>query len=371
VHVRIKLGDLTSDRARELAEVARRFSAGELRVSIEQNIYLPWVRVEDLPALYRALRAWSLAEPGAETVADVTACPGSDTCRLGIASAKGLGAAISEAFNGPLAEYRELARSLRIKISGCPNGCAQHAIANIGFHAAALSHDERTVPAHLLFIGGQANHGHAQFGRLIGKFPARSSIQILQTLLDLYRAESKPAEDFNSFVGRIGEQRLKEALEPLRAIPSFEADPAFYQDYGHENERFTVRQGVRGECAGSTVAEVVPTIEAAREHLAQAEAFFYHQEYEHALRAAYEAAAAAARVLLYHRLVDPFASGEALWEFENLFVLSGQTQGAWQDLSSRFESLKEAQADEAAARVITDQAREFVDYCAAFSVAEA
>jgi sulfite reductase (ferredoxin) len=372
VHVRTKLGDITTDKARELAEIARRFSASELRVSIEQNLYLPWVRAEELPALYAALKAVQLADPGAETVADVTACPGADTCRLGIASAKGLGSAISESFYaGALASYREAARDLRIKISGCPNGCAQHSIANIGFHAAALSQGGKTVPAHLLFVGGQANHGHPTVAKLIGKFPARSGIKVVQTLLDLYNAERQGGEDFNAFVARVGDARLKEALEPLKAIPAFEDDPTFYEDYGHENERFAIRPGLRGECAGTTIAEHVPTIDEAREWLAQAEAYLHHQNFEQAQQAAYEAAAAAARVPLYVSLVDPFKSDEALWEFENIYVRSGQTGGAWQEVSALFESLKGGEADEGAAQAALAHAREFVGYCATFAPAEA
>src|SRR5262249_46219329 len=98
VHVRIKLGDLTADRARPLAAAAHGFSEGQLRISIEQNIYLPWVKEEKLGDLYRALKEPSLADAGVGTVADVTTCPGSDTCRLGIASAKGLGNELSNAF---------------------------------------------------------------------------------------------------------------------------------------------------------------------------------------------------------------------------------------------------------------------------------
>lgn len=369
VHVRIKLGDITAERARQLSDVARRFSANQLRISIEQNLYLPWVREDELVDLFLALRQLGLVEPGVGTITDITTCPGSDTCRLGIASAKGLGNAISEAFDGALAEFSDLARPLRVKISGCPNGCAQHAVADIGFHAAAFSHEGRTVPAHLLFVGGQTTPDRAQFGHLIGKFPARRSVQIIDTLLQAYRQERLAAEDFNAFVGRVGDERLKQLLEPLHAVPEFADDPAFYQDYGHENERFAIRQGVKGECAGSTVAEVVPSIEKAQEALAQAEALLYHREYEHALRAAYEAAASASRVPLYARLVDPFTAEEALWEFENLFVLSGQTEGDWQNLSSRFEALKTSDADEFAARQMVDEAREFVSYCATFSPA--
>jgi sulfite reductase (ferredoxin) len=367
VHVRTKLGDITADNARALAEVARLYSAGELRVSIEQNLFLPWVRVEDLPELYKALLRISLGDAGAETVADVTACPGADTCRLGIASAKGLGSAISEAFfDGPLSRYRETHRDMRIKISGCPNGCAQHAVANIGFHAAAMTQDGRNIPAHLLFLGGQANHGRARAAKVMGKFPARGSIKVVETLFKLHQEQSEPGEDFNSFIARIGDQRVKEVLEPLRAIPSFEDDPQFYDDYGHDNERFSIRAGVRGECAGTTIAEVVPVFATAHERLEQTAAYIHHGNYEQALIEAYEAAAAAARVPLYQRLVDPFTSLEALWEFENIFVLSGQTGGSWNDLWNTFENLKTVEPDEASAQAALELAREFVDYCERF-----
>jgi adenylyl-sulfate kinase len=312
VHVRLKLGDVTSDRGRELAEVARRFSSSQLRISIGQNIYLPWVREENLVDIYHALTRIDLGESGVETVEDVTTCPGADTCRLGIASAKGLGSAISNAFSNSLSELRELARELKIKISGCPNGCAQHTIANIGFHAAALSHNGRTVPAHFLTLAGQTNPASAEIAKLIGRFPAKNCVKVIETLLSLYKKERLPAEDFNAFVSRTGDH-LKEALEPLHSVPSFEEDPSFYQDYGHENEHFAVRAGIKGECAGSTVAESAPTMAQAREWLSQAEAFIYHKEFEHAMLAAYEAAAAAARVPLYASLVDPFTADEALW----------------------------------------------------------
>ena len=381
VHVRIKLGDLTASRARQLADISRRFSSSQLRVSVEQNIYLPWVHQEDLLDLYATLCNVSLAEPGAGTIADVTTCPGSDTCRLGIASAKGLGSALDDAFTATPISRREDVERIKIKISGCPNGCAQHSIANIGFYSAALTHDDRTVPAHFLMVGGQTEGDAAQFGSLLGKFPARNCVQVTQTLLELFETSKHPGEDFNSFAARTGVERLKEVLKPLQEVPSFVDDPSFYEDYGHEHERFAVRKGVKGECAGPTVAEKVPTIEIAREWIAQADAHVYHKQYEQAVLAAYEAAAAAARVPLYERLVDPFTSAEALWEFENLFVLSGETGGLWKNVSSSFDSLKAEAlaivrglgADEGAiaAQEILSQARSFLKYCEPALIAEA
>ena len=367
VHVRLKLGDITSTRARSLAKIAREFSSGELRTSIDQNVFLPWVHEARLFDLHRSLKQIDAAEEGVGTVVDVTTCPGSDTCRLGIASAKGLGTAISDSFDNGMSDYRELARDLKIKISGCPNGCAQHPVANIGFHSAALSHDGHTVPAYLISLGGQTDPSSAQIAQLVGKFPARNCTQVIKTLLRSYRDEKGADESFNEFVARVGEKRIQNLLEPWRQVPQFADDPSFYDDYGHENERFAIRAGgVKGECAGSTVAETVPTIERSRELLAQGDAFFYHHEYEHVLLVAYEAAAAGARVPLYQRLVDPFTDDEALWEFENLFVLSGQTQGEWQELSSRFNELQGYSPTETAANALLITARSFVDYCEKF-----
>jgi len=361
VHVRIKLGDLTARRARQLADIARRFSDAQLRTSIEQNIYLPWVKEEALLDLYQSLCEISLAAPGVGTIADVTTCPGSDTCRLGIASAKGLGSALDDAFGATATRNVE---PLNIKISGCPNGCAQHSIAGIGFYSAALTHDDRTVPAYFVTVGGQARGNVAQFGSLLGKFPAKNCVSVTETLLALFEKEKSAGEDFNSFVVRMGTERLKELLKPLQEVPDFAQDPSFYEDYGHEHERFAVRKGVKGECAGSTVAEKVPTIEAAHEWLAQAEAYLYHKNYEQAALAAYEAAALAARVPLYPRGVDPFTSAEALWEFENLFVLSGETAGAWGDVSARFEWLKARSRDlTQGPDEILEETRSFVIYC--------
>jgi hypothetical protein len=167
-------------------------------------------------------------------------------------------------------------------------------------------------------------------------------------------------------VERLGEARLKEALEPLRAVPTFQADPSFYQDWGHANEKFAVRQGVKGECAGTTVAERVPSVADANEALAQAEAYFAHKEFAAAILAGYAAAAAAARVPLYQRLVDPFTAEQVLWEFENLFVLSGQTNGAWSDLAREFDGLNRAEPGETAARAMLDRARAFGAFCAGF-----
>ncbi len=359
VNVRLRLGDLLTDPARKLAEIARIFSRGELRISIWQNLFLPWVPEKSLPALYQALSEIKLADSAAETIEDTTTCPGADTCRLGITSAKGLGAAISSRMNNGMARFKALARGISVKISGCPNGCAQHGIANIGFQGAALTKDGKTVPAHELFVGGGVDLDNTSFGERIGKFPARNCDKVVGTLLELYDKEKQGSEGFNRTMTRVGKDRIREILQPLAEIPSFDKDPDFYQDWGHENEKFAVRTGIKGECAGATVQEKAPVMADAREKLAQAEAFLMHKEFQNAQIEAYEAAALAARVPLYAALCDPFTSEQSLWEFENIFVRSGRASSEWLNFAEKLEAGKKKEPTEAGAKDLIGLAKKF------------
>lgn len=384
VNVRLRLGDLTTDRSRELAKLAKTFSQGELRITIHQNLFLPSVPENSLPALYDGLSKINLADAGAETLEDTTTCPGADTCRLGITSAKGLGAHISAAMsatprgarlsarqgsaelfggNNGLSKYKELTKDITVKISGCPNGCAQHSVANIGFQGAALMQEGRTVPAHELFLGGSSALDETRFGERMGKFPAYNCGKVVETLVELYAKEKKSSESFNACMNRVGKDRIRELLTPLAVIPSFDQNPQFYKDWGHENEKFAIRTGIKGECAGATIQEKVPMMDAAKEHLAQAEAFFAHKEFANAKSEAYEAAAYAARVPLYAVLVDPFTSEQTLWEFENIFVRSGRITGEWLNFSKKIEATKDASASEAEAKKLIEVAKRFTSEC--------
>ncbi len=360
VNVRLKLGDILSEPSRKLAEVARTLSHGELRISIHQNLVLSWVPEKSLPLLYQKLSEISLAEAGVKTLDDVTTCPGADTCRLGITSAKGLGSSISNAMQNGLSRFKELTKGVWVKISGCPNGCAQHGIANIGFQGAALSKDGKTVPAHELYLGGQMALDQTAFGERLGKFPAQNCTKIVETLVELYSKEKQESESFNQTLKRIGKEKILGILEPFTHIPSFDEDPEFYKDLGHENEKFAIRTGIKGECAGATVQEKAPVMQEAKEKLLQAEAFFAHKEFGNAILEAYEAAAAGARVPLYAALVDPFTSEQTLWEFENIFIRSGKASQEWLNSSEKFESAKKSEASEPAAKSLIDLAKKYL-----------
>lgn len=363
VNVKVHNGDITSDMARALADITDTFSASDIRISISQNLILRWVPTEGLPALYLALNDINLADPGAETFEDITACPGADTCRLGITSAKGLASKLSEDMKNGLGEFNELSKGLNIKISGCPNSCAQHVSANIGFQGASLAKEGRNVPAEQVYVGGGLYGDDTRLATSIIKVPTRNAPKVVKKLLEVYRDERSGDEHFDLVMGRLGRDRIKEEITEFLQIPSFEEDPSFYQDWGHEEEKFELQKGVKGECAGATVEEKVPTFADADKRLQQAEALLKHGEYETSIMEAYHSCAASAHVPLYTKLVDPFTSEQTMWEFENLLVRTGDSEEKWLDISGVLKDMVDQEPSEELAVEMLEIAKDLYTEC--------
>jgi len=153
--VTVPLGDLSSWQMRELAQIARRFSGDNVRTTVEQNMLFRWVSESDLVALYQELQRIGLNEPGAGTIVDITACPGTDTCKLGIASSRGLAAELSKRLAAKSFNLDQSVKNLRIKISGCFNSCGQHHISDLGFYGVSRNINNRKVPHFQVVLGGQ------------------------------------------------------------------------------------------------------------------------------------------------------------------------------------------------------------------------
>ena len=249
VHLRCPLGDITVPQMRGVARIARQFTGGRIRVTIRQNAVLPWVPEAALLPLYQELLKLGIAAPGADTLVDVTRCPGADTCQIAITRSKGLAAAMDGFFNNggsPLLTAEAL-KHLQIKISGCPNSCGQHHIADLGFSGAAKSVNGHTVPHYRIYVGGGTTLDTATFGLYVGQTPARRTPEAAKHLLSLYRDEKQGAETFRQWAERVGTPRLTKALEPFQTLPAFEQDPKAYEDLGAEGE-FKLQMG-KGECA--------------------------------------------------------------------------------------------------------------------------
>jgi sulfite reductase beta subunit-like hemoprotein len=240
---RLERGDVTSAQLRGVADLARRFSDGTLRLTNEQNLLFRFVPEAALTALHAALAALGLGRPGARTILDVTSCPGADTCNLAVTKSRELASAIS----ARLDDLRLIAESLDIKISGCPNSCGQHHVAAMGFHGTLRRVDGKTIPEYQLHLGGGIDQNGAVFGRQVVKVPARRIPEAVAQLLELYQRDKQADEAPLAFFRRVEAEVVKAALAHLTDFDPGTAKPEEYLDLGDE-QPFVVAIG-QGECA--------------------------------------------------------------------------------------------------------------------------
>lgn len=247
VSVRLPLGDVTGAQLRALSGLAEEFSEeGEARLTVDQDLLLRFVRQEHLPALHAALHDAGLAAPGAHTVADVTSCPGAFSCRIAVTASRGM----AEALERDLARRPEVAADaggLRIKISGCPNGCGQHYVAGIGLQGSVRKVGGRAVPQYFVYLGGGFGAGSAAFGRLAARLPARRVPEGVARLTALFRRERREGQSAEEFFAAVEPAVVRGLLADLEALPEAEARPEDFVDLGEE-KAFEVVTG-EGECA--------------------------------------------------------------------------------------------------------------------------
>lgn len=227
--VTVPLGDLSGAQYRVLADLARAYGDGSVRVTAVQNVVFRWVRREDVPSLYRSLHAAGLGLPDADSIADVTSCPGAESCKLAVTQSRGLGQALEQHLRATPALI-EMARALDIKVSGCPNGCGQHHIATIGFQGSLRKIDGRAVPQYFIQIGGGIDADRTTFGRLAAKVPARRAPQALERLVKLYAVEKTDGETPLAFFRRIDVARVKSLLADLETLAGASASETDYID---------------------------------------------------------------------------------------------------------------------------------------------
>jgi sulfite reductase (ferredoxin) len=244
VYVRLFLGDVTSLQLRALAEIVPRFGDGTLRLTVDQNLLVPWVDRHSLPALFLALREVGLARNGVHTASDVTSCPGAESCNLAVTSSRNVAKAIGERLElADVAGATSLADTT-IKISGCPNSCGQHHIADIGWHGAAKTVNGTTYPMYQLHLGGGVDAGGARFGRQVVKVVAQRVPEAVAVLLKLYETERTEGETTASFYRRVDPKHVVAVLGDIAAS----APRAEEQTDIGEQTGFHVAIGA-GECA--------------------------------------------------------------------------------------------------------------------------
>ena len=251
----LPLGDLSADQTRAVAAIARKYNGGRLRTSVEQNLVLRWITEGDLPELYAELAESDLALPGASTLIDITTCPGTDTCKLGISSSRGLAAELRKRIAARSFEIDEAVEGLKIKVSGCFNSCGQHHIADIGFYGVSRKVGSHTVPHFQVVLGGQTADNAAAYGLATIAVPSRVIPEVVETLTGLFIREREPGESFQACIARVGKAKIRALLQPLTEVPSYEQDASYYSDWGDPREYSIGDMGI-GECAGEVVTLV-------------------------------------------------------------------------------------------------------------------
>ncbi|MDE2758020.1 MAG: nitrite/sulfite reductase, partial [Acidobacteriota bacterium] len=294
--VTLPLGDISSDQLRSLADIARRFTPDGVRTTVEQNIVLRWVRHSDLAELYRALESAQLARPGASNIVDVVACPGTDTCKLGISSSRGLAAELQRRLADKGAELDQAIQDLHIKVSGCFNSCGQHHIADLGFYGVSRKVGGFAVPHFQVVLGGQWNQNAGSYGLPIVAIPSKNVPEVVSRLGERYVRDRNQGESFQDFVKRTGKLQVRKLLEDLAKVPGYEADSSYFSDWGDPRE-YSISDIGKGECAGEVVSAVEFDLAAAERQVFEAQVFGEGGDFQKAGETAYGAMLHAARGL--------------------------------------------------------------------------
>jgi sulfite reductase beta subunit-like hemoprotein len=248
VEVKITRGDLTPEQFRGLGAIMREYTGGYARSTVQQNFVLRWVRDEALYGVWQRLVGLGLGEAGAREVTDTVSCPGTDSCKLGITSSMGLNRAIKERVES-MDITDPLTRKVHIKMSGCPNGCSQHHIANVGFYGASLKVGGRQMPAYIPHIGGNYEGGEVIFGtRLKSRLPAKRVPEAVERWLRLYEAERDEGEEFNAFAERAGAERFEGEVKDLTLPAEFSLETMQQFIDWNRASPYKVERG-EGECA--------------------------------------------------------------------------------------------------------------------------
>ena len=297
VTIALPLGDITANQLRSLADIARRFTKETIRTTVEQNIVLRWVSQSDLTEVHKALQAVGLGEPGAESIIDVAACPGTDTCKLGISSSRGLAGELRNRLAEKSFQLDEAVQKLHIKISGCFNSCGQHHVADLGFYGVSRKMSGYAVPHFQVVLGGEWDHNGASYGLPVIAIPSKNIPEVVTRLTDRYAANRQKGEGFKDFIKRMGKVELKKSLEDLARPPADPSDRSFFSDWGDPREYSLSDMGV-GECAGEVVSAVEFDLAASERELFESQVAWESGQIEQAGEMAYRAMLRAAKALV-------------------------------------------------------------------------
>ena len=354
IGIKVHLGDWYTDKARKLADLVKQYANNEVRFTLRQNILIRDVREELIPFFYQELKKLDLADYGYNSLGDVTACPGTDTCNLGIASSTGAAQVLEEVIFNEFPQYLTNT-DINIKISGCMNACGQHNMASIGFQGMSMKVGKSVVPAlQVLLGGGTLGNGDGRFADKVIKIPSKRGPQALRILLNDFEENASKNESFLDYYDRQGQIYFYDILKSLTSTDDIvESD---YIDWGNENPYVTAI-GV-GECAGVVIDLVATLLLEAREKLANAEDTLKQERWADSIYHTYAAQINAAKAILLTEGLSANSYANIIEQFDEAFVSSGKINlnGSFSELVYR---IKENEPTAAFARDYYAQAENF------------
>ena len=317
--VTLPLGDFSARQARALADVARRYTEGTARLTVEQNIVLRWISEADLPAVYSDLKAMGLGEAGAGSIVDIAACPGTDTCKLGISSSRGLAGELRTRLASRFQQMDQAVRGLHIKISGCFNSCGQHHISDLGFYGVSRKKGSWTVPHFQVLVGGQWENNAGSYGLAVIAVPSKNIPEVVDRMTAAFLQGRAKDESFKSWIQRIGKAKVRSMLEDLAEIPAHETNPEYYSDWRDPREYSNGDMGI-GECAGEVVSPIDFGLAAAEREAFEAQLTLEAGDYRKAAGQAVHSMATAAKELVLTKAPGVDALPDVVREFRDRFV---------------------------------------------------
>ena len=319
VQLRVVLGNIHAEEARALASLVRACAADDIRFTLNQGILLRFVRPESLPYLFNELVKLGLAEPGFDSTADITACPGSDTCALAVTNSTGLAKNLEDVIR---TDYPELVTetNIKIKISGCMNSCGQHMAANIGFHGSSIKKGNLVVPAMQIVLGGGIDPtGKGFIADKIIKIPTKKVPQAVSFLLDDYETQQQDGEYFNDYFYRLGEKHFYNLLKPLAAVDNLEETDLF--DWGQD---YQYRQEIGvGECAAVMLDVVGMIVQDAQNKVNFAEEAIKAGIFADGIYHAYTAFVIGAKAMLLSKDVKCNTQKGIIDDFQKYYIETG------------------------------------------------
>ncbi|RYU96147.1 HEPN domain-containing protein [Emticicia agri] len=315
VFVRVPLGDISSVVSRSLIEKLRPYIADDVRVTVNQGLLFRFVQAKDLPYIFSVLSEYNLAAPGANSIANITACPGTDTCNLAISDSTKITLEFEKVLREDFPELVE-ENNMQIKISGCMNACGQHSMAHIGFHGSSLKSAGKVLPAlQVLLGGGVKGNGEGRISDKVIKIPSKRGPQVLRIVLNDYETNGLDGEYFNDYYDRQGEKYFYTLLKPLADLTTL-IDTDFV-DWGRD-ELFQTEIGV-GECASVIIDLVATLFYESEEKIAWAKAAFNENRWADAIYYAYQSQVNTAKALLLDKNINSSTQHGVISEFDKNF----------------------------------------------------